>query len=239
MRGAYDGPHVERSLVTPRAWKIAGGVVAAVVVVLLVLSVTVLPGYAKSKARDEVRDRVGDDQAKVTVTGSWTKLIRSKADEVTIDTPTVAGSAEAPLGELLKDSKNVGRTDARIGRIQVQGLTLRNVRAVVEDGRVEATASLSIKSLEPLVPLGGTLRALAPGPDGAPRFRVTVQLPLLGDTTVDAGVVAQDGAVQVAAENLPVPVAITVFQDPSISVTQVTGRASGDTLRISFSGAVN
>lgn len=229
---------------TPRTWKIAGGVVVGVVVVLLILSVTVLPGYARSKAKDEVRDRVGDDSAKVSVTGSWTKLIRSRADEVTIDTPTVAGSEQAPLGELLKDSKKVGRTDARIGRIRVAGadgqaLTLRNVHAVVADGKVEATASLSIKSLEPMVPLGGTLRALAPGPDGAPRFRVGVQVPLLGETTVDAGVVAQNGAVQVAAENLPVDVAITVFQDPSIAVTQVTGKASGDTLRITFSGAVN
>lgn len=229
---------------TPRTWKIAGGVVVGLIVVLLVLSVTVLPGYARSKAEDEVRDRVGDDSAKVTVKGSWTKLIRSEADEVTIDTPTVAGSQQAPLGELLKDSKKVGRTDARIGRIQVAGadggsLTLRDVHAVVEDGQVEATASLSIRSLEPLVPLGGTLRALTPGADGAPRFRVTVEVPLLGATTVDAGVVAQDGAVQVAAENLPIPVAITVFQDPSISVSQVTGKASGDTLKINFSGAVN
>lgn len=224
---------------TPRTWKIAGGVVLGVVVVLLVLSLTVLPGYARSKARDEVRDRVGDDRAEVTVKGSWTKLIRTEADEVLIDTPTVAGSDEAPLGELLKDAKKVGRTDARIGRIRVQGLTLRDVHAVVEDGRVQATASLSIRSLEPLVPLGGTLKALAPGPQGQPRFQVTVQVPLLGATTVDAGVTAQDGAVQVAAENLPLPVAITVFQDPSIAVTQVEGVASGDTLRIDFSGTVN
>ena len=95
-----------------------------------------------------------------------------------------AGSQQAPLGELLKDSKKVGRTDARIGRIQVAGadgqsLTLRDVHAVVEDGQVEATASLSIKSLEPMVPLGGTLKALTPGADGAPRFQVTVEVPLL------------------------------------------------------------
>lgn len=228
---------------TPRTWKIAGAA-AGVVVVLLILALAVLPGYARGKAEDEVRERVGDENAKVEVTGSWTKLIRSRADEVTIDTPTVAGSEQAPLGELLKDSKKVGRTDARIGRIQVAGadgqaLTLRDVRAVVEDGQVRATASLSIRSLEPMVPLGGTLKALAPGPDGAPRFQVSVQVPLLGETTVDAGVVAQDGAVQVAAENLPIDVAITVFQDPSISVTQVTGQASGDTMKISFSGAVN
>lgn len=228
---------------TPRTWKIAGAA-AGVVVVLLILALAVLPGYARGKAEDAVRERVGDENAKVEVTGSWTKLIRSRADEVTIDTPTVAGSGQAPLGELLKDSKKVGRTDARIGRIQVAGadgqaLTLRDVRAVVEDGQVRATASLSIRSLEPMVPLGGTLKALAPGPDGAPRFQVSVQVPLLGETTVDAGVVAQDGAVQVAAENLPIDVAITVFQDPSISVTQVTGQASGDTMKISFSGAVN
>jgi hypothetical protein len=235
---------VERSLVSPRTWKIAGGAVVGLLVVLLILGLAVLPGYARGKAKDEVRDRVGDDRAKVTVTGSWTKLIRSEADTVTIDTPTVAGSGQAPLGELLKDAKKVGRTDARIGRIQVAGadggsITLRDVLAVVQDGRVQATASLSIRSLEPMVPLGGTLRSLQPGPQGQPRFQVTVQVPLLGSTTVDAGVTAQDGAVQVAAENLPIPVAITVFQDPSISVEQVTGRASGDTLRIDFSGAVN
>lgn len=237
MRGAYDGPHVERPVVTRRT-KIATGA-AAVLVVLLILAVTVLPGIARSAAKDRVRDRIGDDSAKVTVKGSWTKLLTGKADEVVVDTPTVAGSQEAPLGELLKDAKKVGRTDARVGRIQVQGLTLRDLHAIVQDGRVEATAKVSIKSLTKLVPLGGTLKSLPPGAQGQPRFQVTVNVPLLGSTTVDAAVAATDGAVQVAAENLPIPVAITVFADPSISVTSVEGRAKGDELSIAFTGSLN
>ncbi|MEV4419042.1 hypothetical protein AB0L40_03590 [Patulibacter sp. NPDC049589] len=228
---------MERPVVTRRT-KIATGA-AAVVVVVLILAVAVLPGVARSAAKDKVRDRVGDDSAKVSVKGSWPKLLTGKADEVVVDTPTVAGSQEAPLGELLKDSKKVGKTDARIGRIQVQGLTLRDVHAIVQDGRVQATAKLSIKSLTKLVPLGGTLKSLPAGAEGQPRFQVTVDVPLLGSTTVSAAVAAVDGAVQVAAENLPIPVAITVFSDPSISVTSVEGRAKGDELSIAFTGAVN
>lgn len=224
---------------TRRTWKIVGAAVA-VIVVLIIIAVAVLPGVARSAAKDKVRDRIGDDSAKVTVTGSWPKLLFGKADEVDVDTPTIAGSQEAPLGELLKDAKKVDRIDAHVGQIQVQGLTLHNLHAIVEHDQVKANATLSIKSLTKLVPVpGSTLKAIAPGPDGAPRFSVTVNVPLLGPTTVDAGVSASNGAVRVAAEGLPIDVAVTVFSDPSISVTSVTGKAKGDTLRISFSGAVN
>lgn len=221
---------------TRRTWTIAGVAVVGLVVVFLVIMQMALPGIAE----DRVRDEIGDDSAQVTVEASPTlKLLFGDADEITIDTPTVAGSQEAPLGQLLKRAKDVGRTDAKVGQIQVQGLTLRDVRAIVEDGRVQATASLSIRELAGLVPGGGSLRALAPGPEGQPRFAVTVEVPLLGPTTVNGVVAAQEGAVQVAAEGLPIPVAITVFQDPSISVDAVEGRASGDRLRISFSGTLN
>ncbi len=225
---------------TPRTQKIVGGVVAGLVV-LLIVALLVLPGIARSAAKDRVRDRIGDDSAKVSVTGSWTKLLTGKADRVDVDTPTIAtGTQDAPLGELLKDAKKVDEVDARVGQVQVQGLTLRDLHVIVKDEQVRATASLSIKSLTSLVPVeGSTLKAIAPGPDGAPRFAVTVDLPLLGRQTVNAAVAATDGAVQVAAEGLPIPVAVTVFQDPSISVTSVTGKASGDRMRIAFSGAVN
>lgn len=222
---------------TRRTMTIAGVAVVAVIVVFLVVMQFALPGIAEDRARDDV----GDPDAKVEVKASPTlQLLFGNADEVIVDTPTVAGSAEAPLGKLLDRAKDVGRTEARIGRLQVQGLTLRNVRAVVEDGGVEATADLSIEALTELVPVeGATLEALEPGPDGTPRFAATVELPFLGSTTVNAAVAAVDGAVQVAAEDLPIPLAITVFQDPSISVTEVEGRARGDRLRISFSGVLN
>lgn len=209
----------------------AVGVLVLVVAVLVVLQLT-LPGIAE----DRVRGEVGDPDAKVTVRASPVLgLLFGKADEIVVDTPTVAGSAGAPLGELLKRAKDVGRTDATVGRVDVQGLTLRDVRAVVRDGRVQATASLSVRELETLVPGGGTLRALPSGPSGEPRFAVSVGL--LGlSTTVNASAAAVDGAVQVAAEGLPV--SITVFQDPSIAVDAVRGEASGDTMRIAFSGAL-
>lgn len=222
---------------TRRTWTIVGGVVVAVIVVFLVVMQLTLPGIAENRAKDDV----GDPAAKVTVKASPTlKLLFGDADEVIVDTPTVAGSAEAPLGKLLDRAKDVGRTDARVGRIQVQGLTLRDVHAVVQDGRAEADATLSIKALTSLSPVPGSrLRAISPGADGEPRFAVTVDLPLLGETTVNAAVAVVDGAVQVAAEGVPIPVAITVFEDPSISVDSVRGRARGDALRISFTGTVN
>lgn len=221
---------------TRRTWTIVGGVVALVVVVFLVVMQLTLPGIAEDRARDDV----GDPAAKVSVKASPTlKLLFGNADEVTVDTPTVGGTADAPLGKLFDRAKDVGRTDARVGRVQVQGLTLRDVHAVVEDGRVRADATLSIRALTQMVPAGGRLRALAPGADGAPRFAVTVDVPLLGETTVNAAVAAVDGAVQVAAEDLPIPLAITVFQDPSIAVDSVQGRARGDELKISFSGTLN
>jgi hypothetical protein len=218
--------------VSRRTIALAAGGVAVVLVVLVVIAQLTLPGIAE----DKVRDEVGDDAAKVTVKASPVLgLLFGKADEIVVDTPTVAGSAEAPLGELLKRAKDVGRTDATVGRIQVQGLTLRDVHAVVRDDRVQATASLSIRELQTLVPGGGTLRALPSGADGEPRFAVSVGI--LGlTTTVDATVAAVDGAVQVAADGLPV--SITVFQDPSVGVDAVRGRADGDTLRISFSGVL-
>jgi hypothetical protein len=238
--GAYDGAHVERSLVTPRTQKIVGGV-ALGLLVLVIVALLVLPGIARSAAKDRVRDRIGDDSAKVSVTGSWTTLIRGRADRVDVDTPTIAtGTQDAPLGELLKDAKKVGEVDARVGQVQVQGLTLRDLHVIVKDQQVRATASLSIKSLTKLVPVdGATLKAIAPAADGSPRFAVTADIPLFGRQTVDAGVAATDGAVEVAAEGLPIRVAVTVFQDPSISVTSVTGKATGDRMRIAFTGAVN
>lgn len=225
---------------TRRTWTIAGVAVVAVLVVVLVILQFTLKGIAEGKVRDEV----GDDSAKVTVKASPAlKLLFGDADEIDVDTPTVAGDQQAPLGRLLDRAKDVGRTDARVGQIQVAGeagnLTLRNVHAIVEDGRVRATASLSIRELAALVPGGGSLKALPSGSGGEPRFSITVAVPLLGDTTVDGAVVAQDGAVQAAAEGLPIPLAITIFQDPSISVDAVQGRSSGDRLQISFTGALN
>jgi hypothetical protein len=223
---------VEPRVVTRRTIAlVAAGVVGVLVVVLVVLQLA-LPGIAE----DKVRGEVGDDAATVSVRASPVmKLLFGKADAVTVHTPTVAADADAPLGELFKRAKDVGRTDATVGRIQVQGLTLRNVHAVVQGDRVQAEASLSIKELQTLVPGGGTLRALPPGADGEPRFAVSVGL--LGiSTTVNATVAPVDGAVQVAADGLPV--SITVFQDPSVAVDAVRGRATGDTLRITFSGAL-
>lgn len=218
-----------------RAWTRPRVALLALAVVLLLLAggQLVLPRIAA----DRVRGELGDDRADVEVVAfpAW-KLVLGRADRVRIDTPTVAVGEEAPLTRLLRRAADVGDTRAVIHALVVDRLRLRDVRVRILDGRLSASAAVSVRALSALVPGGGALTPLPPDADGRPRFsaRVTV-LGVSSDVPVVVGAV--DGRVQVRPESgLASVFSITVFANPSLRVRAVSGSVAGDTLRIAFSG---
>ncbi|MGX6448309.1 hypothetical protein ACVU7I_09625, partial [Patulibacter sp. S7RM1-6] len=122
--------------------------VAVVVVLLLAGGQILLPAVAARQVRKEI----GDPNATVDVTAypAW-KLVAGRADRVSVRAERLGASAGS-LTELLRRAKDVGETHAAIATVPLEDVTLRDLDARVRDGRVRATARLSLAELSKLVP---------------------------------------------------------------------------------------
>ncbi len=208
--------------------------VALVVVLLLAGGQLVLPALAARQVRHEV----GDPDATVEVAAypAW-KLVAGHADRVTVRADRL-GDDGGSLTDLLRRAEDVGETHAVIGRVRVGDVTLRDLDARIADGRVRATARLSLAELSAQVPGGGRLQPVAPAADGRPRLRVTTSVlgVRAGATVV---LTARDGRIEVAPEaGLASLLRIPVFADPALRVDGVRGSASGDVLSLAFTGGL-
>lgn len=208
--------------------------VALVVVLLLAGGQLLLPALAARQVRKEV----GDPDASVDVAAypAW-KLVAGRADRVTVRAAAL-GTDGGSLTDLLRRAADVGETHAVIGRVRVGDVTLRALDARIADGRLRATARLSLAELSARVPGGGRLEPLPAGADGRPRLRVTTSvLGVRAGTTVVLA--AREGRIEVAPEaGLASLLLIPVFSDPALRVDGVRGSASGDVLSLAFTGAL-
>lgn len=207
-------------------------VAVSVVLVLLVVGQLVLPRIAV----DKVRSEVGDPAAEVTVKAypAW-KLVLGYVDRLRIESPTFSDAGRS-LTDSLRRARKVARLDARFGEVQVDGLRLRDVRATLRDGRLEATGDVAVADLETMVPGGGRLTALPDQADGRPRFEATVSV--LGvSSKVRTVVTASDGKVEVSPDGvIGSLVRFTVFENPALRIEGVRGRVTGDRVTLTVTG---
>lgn len=207
-------------------------VAVSVVLVLLVAGQLALPRIAA----DRVRSEIGDPAAEVTVKAypAW-KLAFGHVDRLRITSATFDDAGRS-LTDSLRRAKKVDRLDARFGAMAVDGLRLRNVRASLRDGRLEASGDVTVADLETMVPGGGRLTALPVQADGRPRFEATVSV--LGvSSKVRTVVTASDGKVEVSPDGgIASLLRFTVFENPALRIDDVRGRTAGDRVTLTVTG---
>jgi len=208
--------------------------VGAAVLVLLVLGQLLLPSIAARV----VRDKLGDPDADVTVKAfpAW-KMALGRVDSIDVSAGTVQRS-DTELADLLDRAKKVGRITSALREMTVGGVRLRDVRSRIEDGRLEASATVTIEDLQAMAPGGARLTVLPSGSGGEPRFQVTVGV--LGiQQTIDLAVTANEGRVEVAPDNaLGAIFQLTVFQNERLWIESVRATSSGRAVRLDVTGSL-
>lgn len=185
-----------------------------------------------------VRSKLGDPSAEVTVKAfpAW-KMVLGKVDSVDVRSAGVQRSDDE-LSDLLERSKDVGRITSVVQRMTIGGLELRDVRTRIENGRLQASATMTLAALRAMAPAGTDLTVLPDSGDGVPRFEVAVTI--LGVTQrIGLAVTAEEGQVVVAPDNaLGAVFRLTIFENPKLLVEQVTSRRSGQDLRLDVTGSI-
>ncbi|WP_320670536.1 LmeA family phospholipid-binding protein [Patulibacter defluvii] len=208
--------------------------IGAVVVVLVLLAggQLVLPWIAAKVVRDDL----GDPDADVTVKAfpAW-KMALGKVDSIDLRAGTVKRS-DNQLADLLERAKEVGRIDATIAAMDVGDFHLRDVRTHLEDGRVTASAQVTLADLQQMAPGGATLTALPAGADGTPRFQVAVSV-FGSQQQIPVVVRATEGKIEVAPDNaLGAVFRLTVFENPRLWIDGVRSSAAGQSVRMDVTG---
>lgn len=200
----------------------------AVVVVLALLAGAQLwlPVLAERRIADELRG-TGDVERVGVRAFPALKLLAGRADRVEIRLGE-ARSAPGRLSELLTDASGAEELAARIDRLRLGALVLRDVRLDKRGEALDAAATLTRADLRSAVPAQVGLRPVQAG-DGDLLFEVTAGLFGI-QATVRARLSARDGALVIAPEGLPLGglATLTVFRDPRVAVTGVGATETGD-----------
>jgi hypothetical protein len=195
---------------------------AAVVLVVLVVAQLVLPGIAAQR----LRDRLARSGTVLDVSVSAfpaIKLLWHRADRVVVRMGRYASSS-GELGGTLAQTADVGTIDASVQEFNSGLLTLRNAHLRKRGDELAGSATVTQADLRSAVPFLDNVQPVA---SGGGRLTLRGTASLLGlSATVDATVVAQNGALRVAPD---VPfgglATITLFDDPRVRVESVGARS--------------
>ena len=210
--------------------RLAALAVAAVVVIVLVLSQLLLPGIAAQR----LHDRLARSGRVLEVTVSAfpaIKLLWHHADSVVVRMASYRAASPSELSRTLEQAANVGSLRASAQVVRDGLLTLRDASLVKRDNRLTGSAVVAESDLRAAVPFLTSLTPVA-SPDG--RLVLRGSATLLGiSATVDATVSAQDGKVVVVPD---VPLGglatVTVFSDPHIKVLGVSATPAPGGFRV-------
>ncbi len=201
-----------------------------VVAVVLVAGQFALPAIAERVARDEL----GDDRARVEIGAfpAW-KLVFGHVDELRATTPTLRVERD-DLTALLRRARKVDDGRIAIGTLTVDGIpvAIRDVVATLDDGRVEASAKITIPELADQLPAGATVVPEPPHPDGQPRLRASLEL--LGERVeVPIVVRARDGALEAAGDaGIASAIRVPLFANDALRIDTLRGRVDGDVMTV-------
>lgn len=203
---------------------------AGLIVVVAIAGQFVLPPIAERVARGEL----SDDRAQVEISAfpAW-KLVFGHVDELRVTTPTLEVGSD-DLTSLLQRAKKVDEGRITIGTLNVEGvpIPLRDVRATLRDGRVEASAAITISELAAELPAGAEVVPEPPHPDGQPRLRASLEL--LG-TTAEVPIVvrARDGVLEAAGDSgIASAIRVTLFENEALRIDGLQGSVNGDVMTV-------
>lgn len=201
---------------------LAAGATAAAAAGLLVASQLVLPGIAERRLRERL-ERVG------TVTGvdvdafPALTLLWDRADRVDVRMSD-STARRTRLADLLDRTRRAGEVDARVERVRIGLLSLRDLRLRKRGDALRAQASVDEADLRAALPDGLDVRPVAAG-GGQLVFEGTARL--LGRRLRARAVVTAHGGRLLLSPAVPFGglLTVTVFQDRRIAVDDVGARA--------------
>lgn len=208
-----------------RAALALGGLVVAI----FVGGQLALPRLAERRIERQLRDTGEVRRVSVSVFPA-VKLLWRHADRVHID----IGDARAGTGrlvKLLREARGVGRLDARVARLRLGPLLLRDVRFAKHQALLNGEAAVTDADLTAALPSQFGVRPVDTG-DGQLVLEGTA-----GPFAARARLVASDGAVVIAPEGLLGALGtLTVFRDARIEVTSVGSKPREGGFTLSASG---
>lgn len=198
--------------------------IALVAVVLALGQQLLLPPLAERQLRGRLAE-IGRPQRVEVEAFPAVKLLFKRADRVDV-VMTQASPARARLGDLLAETKAIGRLDLRARRLRLGGLVAQDARMSKRGLALKGEATVTESDLAAAAPPGLNVRPLA-GPDGQLVFEG--QASFLGfGIRARALVVTREGRVLVIPE---VPfgesLTVTAFADPRVYVDAVEARRRG------------
>jgi hypothetical protein len=210
--------------------------VALAAVVVLGVGQLVLPSIAERRLRHRL-ERTGTVQRVEVHSFPAIKLLWDDADRVEVRMGS-ARPGPGRLADLLAQTADTDRLDARAGRLRVLTLVLSDVRLRKRGHELTGAATVTPGALQAALPPGFDVRPVAAG-GGELVFEGTAEL--LGQRfTGRAVVAARDGRLLLAPE-IPFGglLTLTLFADRRVDVTGVGARpAPGGGFTLTASGRV-
>ncbi len=216
---------------------IGAAVAAALLVLVLVAGQLVLPGIAERRLKDDLQSVGTQPQVQVSAFPA-VKLLFHKADKVTVRFATARTEGGTSLADELERTQDAGKLDVRVGTLEVGALVIRDARLRKRSGGLTAIGSIRNADLAAVLPplLQQTRASRQQDGDGL-LLDGTVAVPLLGTIQAQARVTTENGTIVTRAENLPVP-ALTIFQDPRVSVRSLTSRRRANGFELTATGTI-
>jgi hypothetical protein len=193
----------------------------ALLVAVLGAAQAALPPLAERQVRSRL-ERVGEVQSVEVRAFPALKLLWRRADRVEV-AMTHAAAPPPRLAELLADARGVARLRARVDRLRVGPLTVREASLVKQGPQLTGEAFVTRGAMVAALPPGVDVQPMA-SPAGQLTFVVTAAI--LGRTVrFQATALALGGRLVVApAAPFTGLFSLTVFSDPRVSVEEVAGR---------------
>jgi hypothetical protein len=205
--------------------------VLTAVLVVLALAQLILPGLAARKVRDMLR---GDGVVAAVHVRAFPaiELLWRHADAVTITLQRFSANT-GRVAHLLDGSGDVDRLDVSAGTVQIGLLRLHDASLRESGGSLSAHGRVTEADLRAAVPF---LHSVVPivSANGALTLRGTAGA--LGfSVSADATVTAHSGAL-VVTPDVPFLAPVTVFADPHLAVTAVSGAPAPDGFTVTVTG---
>lgn len=205
--------------------------------VVLVVGQLVLPGIAERRLEGDLQSVGTQPQVQLSAFPA-VKLLFGKADKVTLRLATARTAGGTSLADQLQRTQDAGELDVRVGTLEVGALVIRNARLRKRSGGLTASGSIRNADLAAVLPPLLQQTRASPQQDGEGLLLDgTVAVPLLGTIQAQARVTTENGTIVTRAENLPLP-ALTIFQDPRVSVQSLTSRRQADGFELTATGTL-
>jgi hypothetical protein len=200
-------------------------VVVGLVVAALVGAQFALPQLAERRIADDLRP-TGDVEHVHVEAFPAVKLLWDRADRVEVRM-SEARAGTGRLAKLLRDTRAARELDARVARLQVGPLLLRDIVLRKDGPRLAGEGSVATADLAAALPTGMGVRPLA-SEDGQLVLEATAGLFGLR-AAFRARLLARDGALVIAPDGLLAGIgSLTVFSDPRVQVVSVGSRSRED-----------